>query len=224
VPRPGRDVETRAPLGRRERKKLETKERIVGSALALFGTRGYDATTIEDIGERADVSRATVFNYFARKEDIASELIGRRRAELAEHIAEAREKTDNTSERLSQSLVGLARDYEADPATGRAIIRAWLHAGGPLLPDASISAALLTEVIREGQQHGDVPPKVDATRAGLVVLDTYLGVLYRWVADENGRFNFEKNLAATLDLVLTGIGCQPPKPVRKRRSNKPAGR
>jgi AcrR family transcriptional regulator len=223
VPRPGRDAETHAPLGRRERKKLETKERIVGSALALFGTRGYDATTIEDIGERADVSRATVFNYFARKEDIASELIGRRRAELAEHIAEAREKTGNTSERLSRSLVGLARDYEADPATGRAIIRAWLHAGGPLLPDASISAALLTEVIREGQQQGDVPPNVDATRAGLVVLDTYLGVLYRWVADENGRYNFARNLAATLDLVLTGIGCQPPKPVRTRRS-KPAGR
>jgi TetR/AcrR family transcriptional regulator, cholesterol catabolism regulator len=223
VPRPGRDVETRAPLGRRERKKLETKERIVGSALALFGTRGYDATTIEDIGERADVSRATVFNYFARKEDIASELIGRRRAELAEHIAEAREKTASTSERLSRSLVGLARDYEADPATGRAIIRAWLHAGGPLLPDASISAALLAEVIREGQQHGDVPPTLDATRAGLVVLDTYLGVLYRWVADKNGRYNFVKNLAATLDLVLTGIGCQPPGPVRKRRS-KPAGR
>jgi hypothetical protein len=32
-----------------------------------------------------------------------------------------------------------------------------------------------------------------------------MGVLYRWVGDKDGRFAFEENLMATLDLVLTGI-------------------
>lgn len=84
-------------------------------------------------------------------------------------------------------------------------MRAWLRAGGPLLPEASDSAALFTDVIRAGQRHGDIPPDLDATRAGLVILDAYLGVLYRWVAAEDGQFAFEENLMATLDLILTGI-------------------
>ena len=66
-----------AGAGRRERKKLETRERIFESGVALFAAHGYDSTTMEQIGERADVSRATVFNYFARKEDIVFEWFGR---------------------------------------------------------------------------------------------------------------------------------------------------
>src|SRR5918999_1378006 len=74
--------------GRRERKKLETRERIFESGVALFAAHGYDATTMEQIGERADVSRATVFNYFARKEDIVFAWFDRMRAEFAKALAE----------------------------------------------------------------------------------------------------------------------------------------
>jgi TetR/AcrR family transcriptional regulator, cholesterol catabolism regulator len=218
-----RAVDTTAPLGRRERKKRETKTRIIDSAVALFATRGYDATTIEDIGESADVSRATVFNYFARKEDLILEVFRRRRADLAELIAEATKKANDTTDTLRRALGGIARDYEDDPATRRATVRAWLRAGGPLLPDASDSAALFTDVLRAGQQQGDIPPDLDTTHAGLVILDAYLGVIYRWVADEDGQYDFEKNLIATLDLILTGITRQPPtKPVRKRQTNNQA--
>ena len=195
-----------APVpGRRERKKLETKDRIVECAVGLFASRGYDATTIEDIGDCADVSRATVFNYFARKEDLIVEVFRRRRAALAALISEAREATSDTADRLRRALGSLARQYEGDAGTGRATVRAWLRAGGPLLPHAADSAVLFTDVIRAGQQHGDISPDVDANRAGLVILDAYLGVLYRWVADEAGRFAFDTNLIAALDLVLAGI-------------------
>ncbi|MEO3829359.1 TetR/AcrR family transcriptional regulator [Actinomadura sp. B10D3] len=202
-------VESPAPLGRRERKKLQTKERIVDCAVALFASRGYDSTTMEDIGEGADVSRATVFNYFARKEDIVIEVFARRRARLAEIVAEAMEQTDATPGRLRRALTGLARLNQDEPAAGRAIARAWLRAGGPLMPNATDSAALFTDIVRTGQRQGDVPPDLDATRAGLVILDTYLGVLFRWVDDEDGRYDFEENLLATLDLLLTGITRDP---------------
>jgi hypothetical protein len=46
-----------------------------------------------------------------------------------------------------------------------------------------------------------------AAPAGLAERDpvAYLGVLYRWVSDEDGRFAFEENLMATLDVVLPAI-------------------
>jgi AcrR family transcriptional regulator len=60
----------RPPLGLRERKKIKTREAIRTATYALVGEQGYDATTIEQIADRAEVSPSTVFRYFPTKEDI----------------------------------------------------------------------------------------------------------------------------------------------------------
>jgi AcrR family transcriptional regulator len=54
----------------RESKKRETRQRISDVATGLFFARGFDAVTIEEIAAAANVSKVTVFNYFARKEDL----------------------------------------------------------------------------------------------------------------------------------------------------------
>jgi AcrR family transcriptional regulator len=56
--------------GLRERKKKATRDAIHHGAMRLFAEHGYAHTTIEQIAEAADVSRATVFTYFPTKEDI----------------------------------------------------------------------------------------------------------------------------------------------------------
>jgi AcrR family transcriptional regulator len=55
---------------RRESKKRETRQRISDVATELFFARGFDAVTLDEIAAAADVSKMTVFNYFARKEDL----------------------------------------------------------------------------------------------------------------------------------------------------------
>ncbi|MEW2485942.1 TetR family transcriptional regulator [Streptomyces sp. NPDC048411] len=61
---------TQPPLGLRERKKLKTRIAIRRATYRLISEQGYDATTIEQIAEAAEVSPSTVFRYFATKEDI----------------------------------------------------------------------------------------------------------------------------------------------------------
>jgi AcrR family transcriptional regulator len=55
---------------RHERRRRQTRDRIAHTALALFSQRGYDAVTIADIAEAADVAKQTVVNHFAAKEDL----------------------------------------------------------------------------------------------------------------------------------------------------------
>jgi AcrR family transcriptional regulator len=60
----------RPHLGLRERKKIKTREAIRSATYALIKEQGYDATTVDQIAERAEVSPSTVFRYFPTKEDI----------------------------------------------------------------------------------------------------------------------------------------------------------
>src|SRR3954466_13155923 len=69
--RPAKKAVKRRPAGRREENKAATRERIVASALALFQSQGFDATTTKQIATRARVAEGTVFNYFPTKDDIA---------------------------------------------------------------------------------------------------------------------------------------------------------
>ena len=57
-------------LGRRERKKQQTREALEATAWRLFQRKGYDETTIEDITDAVDVSTRTFFRYFDSKEAV----------------------------------------------------------------------------------------------------------------------------------------------------------
>jgi AcrR family transcriptional regulator len=56
--------------GRRSRKKAQTRRLIEDSALTLFAEQGYEATTVEQISDHADVATATFFRYFPSKSDV----------------------------------------------------------------------------------------------------------------------------------------------------------
>ncbi|MFD7495642.1 TetR/AcrR family transcriptional regulator [Streptomyces sp. NPDC059832] len=65
----------------RERKKLQTRHRLLAAATALFAERGFDKVSVAEIAEAAEVSKMTVFNYFAGKEDLVL-------APMEEHVGD----------------------------------------------------------------------------------------------------------------------------------------
>ncbi|MFI5457145.1 MAG: TetR/AcrR family transcriptional regulator [Isosphaerales bacterium] len=57
-------------IGRRERKRNQTRQAIAEAAMQLFSERGFDEVKIAEVAEAADVSVNTVFNYFGTKEEL----------------------------------------------------------------------------------------------------------------------------------------------------------
>ena len=125
--------------------------------------------------------------------------------EFAAALAEDDQHTVDSTSRLRHAFRVLADRYEADPATGRAMVRAWQRAGGPLVADESDAPQLVANTVRAGQRAGDIPRDVDPDRVALILFDVYLGVLYRWVLDETDQLALGEQLTATLDLLLPAI-------------------
>src|SRR5579863_2125992 len=97
--------------GRRERRRVEIRDRIYQAALQLFAERGFLETTVADITEAADVGKGTFFNYFPTKEHVLATF----GAERIAVIEQAHEKAKFSSEPvlcvIHELLTRIADDY-----------------------------------------------------------------------------------------------------------------
>lgn len=62
-------------LPRKEREKIFRKNEIMEAATKLFAEKGYDYTTLDEIAEKAEFGKGTIYNYFKSKEDIFNLII-----------------------------------------------------------------------------------------------------------------------------------------------------
>src|SRR5689334_1421421 len=68
-------TEVTRPLGLRERKKRRTRQAILDAAIQLFWLQGYEATTVMQIAERAEIAPSTVFKYFPTKVEMVFSML-----------------------------------------------------------------------------------------------------------------------------------------------------
>lgn len=94
----------------RARKRAETHARIQAAALRLFLERGFEATTMDDIARAADVSRRSLFHYFASKEEIVFSA----KADFPDHLRQAvagRPVDEPLFDMVENALVDMARRH-----------------------------------------------------------------------------------------------------------------
>lgn len=101
------------------RKQQRTRDRVVAAAYELFAERGFDAVTVTDIAERAEVGRTTFFRYFGDKQEVVFDGDQRHLDRLAAFYGEQpTAPADTLAEALAQLrpiVLAVCEDAVRDP-------------------------------------------------------------------------------------------------------------
>jgi len=177
---------TPTPPGRRERRKLEVRQRIYDRARALFLEKGVANTTVEEIAAAADVVPATFFNHFQSKQALlgllAGEVVEAIEVLIANHFPSAgstREQLEGFARSAAQQIAanrGLARDVvlelirkEASPERSAPYLQ---RVYGPV-----------EALIERGQQRGEVRADWGAAFLAQMVVGILNSAVTRWLGD-----------------------------------------
>jgi AcrR family transcriptional regulator len=153
-------------LSRRERKKRETRQRLLECAWQQFLERGYDETTVEDITEAADVAKGTFFNYFGTKEVALDELALWRLDQLGQQVradAYSAPTGDTLSAvaRIKRLVCALAGEFFPETDLPRHLLLARISA--PIKHESAHRLGSMTrELVEQGQQSGEIRADIDA--------------------------------------------------------------
>ncbi|MBN1447254.1 MAG: TetR/AcrR family transcriptional regulator [Bacteroidetes bacterium] len=93
-------------LSRKERERLFKRQEIVTAAREVFAMRGYDAATLDEIAERAEFSKGTLYNYFQNKDELFETVIA---DVIDEFIEIATDTCTNPDVGLKDSYMAFAR-------------------------------------------------------------------------------------------------------------------
>lgn len=137
----------------------ERKQQLVDAAMALFAERGYSATRIVDICERAGVAKGLFYWYFPTKLDLFTELVRSMRQRLRRAQADAMDSEADALTRIRQGTVASVR-FMAEHAPYFALVD--VERADPAIADAlrSGSDVYFRDVrvlVEEAQREGTVP-------------------------------------------------------------------
>ena len=200
-----------APPGRIERKRGRRIQEILATAAALFGERGYEAVSLEDVADRLDVTKGSLYYYFASKDELvtaAIETLGNEWTARLEGLPAGQSGTPAERLRaLVQEHVGIAvREY---PAALRLFLapQDW-----PAAQQARIKElrrrhdAVFRAVVEEGVSNGDFT--VTAVDPVLQCMHAAMSQAPAWCAHLSGRAR-DRAIDVFADTVMMLVGVLP---------------
>ncbi len=179
----GQDILPKELPNRRSRRQAEIRERLVRSALRLFGERGFVATTVEDITNLADVGKGTFFNYFPTKEHIFAARADGQAEKVERFVAHARSSAEPMEDLLYRLALTLSEGFEGSPAIFHSILVAVCSNEGVrrMLSDALERARRpLADLMSLGQERGEIRGDQSPTELAAGFQRAFFGTVFLW--------------------------------------------
>lgn len=166
------------------------RQQIVDAAFACFSGAGFYQTTMQDICTKAELSPGAVYRYFASKDEIIEAMVEQSRERSVSLVEEARSKGSTL-----QVLTNLADAFFAllDRPGAEALIRLHLelwaealhnpHVLEPLRKDYDSVRQTIAEIVRRGQEQGDINPGLDPDAVARVLMSFFDGLMVQKAMD-----------------------------------------
>lgn len=165
---------------RRELNKINCRKRILKASRKLFSTKGYEDTMIEDIAKKAEISKATVYNYFPNKESLlvgtADEVLDRVRQIEREELTDCA-SSEQKLRRILEEFVSASVEYIV---LSRRITFLNSCEDSALFATRREMTALLRGLIVKAQQEGTFRADADPDEMVDVVMGIYLIAEFQW--------------------------------------------
>lgn len=191
---------------RKEQAKI-TKQRIVDVATGLFGRRGYEAVTVDDICDEAGVSKGGFYHHFPSKDQILLEQFMKVDSfyrQLEQRIAREGSMEEKLY-RISIETLKQISDFGIDLIKVAYSSQLRLNKGvSPLASSQRYIYKMIRSVLKEGQEKGEFREDIDATERTRTIISSYRGLIVEWCL-KNGRFDLVEAGKDLVDNLLKGI-------------------
>jgi AcrR family transcriptional regulator len=180
---------------------------IFGAALELFQERGYEATTMRAIAERAGVSLGSSYHYFATKEHLVLEFYRHTHQLHLVAVAPLLARERDLAARLRGVMRAVVVTCEPFHAVAGSIFSTVANPSSPLNPFGPTAKPLRDEVIQLYAQvvsgsNARIPSDV-GEQLPLLLWLYQMGILYFWIFDRSpGRLRTLEVIDETTDLIV----------------------
>jgi AcrR family transcriptional regulator len=211
VTRDGRS--NQEPLGRRERNKRDKMVRIERAARMLFSKQGFEATTIRQIAEAADIGLGTVFSYATNKNDLLV-LIFQDEVGRAVDRAFATVPDKPLLDRVLHVFGAIIAHHRASPGLARVFVKET-----PFIDDRRHGIrdfmrdlfAGLMGFVDDAKSRGELEPDVPAALLVRNLFAVYFQAMQVWLSGRAPELD-TRRLRDALELQLGGLRPTPRRP------------
>ena len=196
-------------LSRRELNKIQCRQRILKASRQLFSTKGYEETTMEDVADRAEVSKATLYNYFPGKDSLLLGIAEAELGQICQLIEGELSQVPSALERLRQVLEAFVLDSMCYISLSRKITYLNSCEDSDLFATRLEMVQILRGLVLQAQQQGELRRDVGTDAVTELVMGLYLTAQFQWVHLEEHPADFwaeklERSFYQVLACALPG--------------------
>lgn len=196
---------------RYRRRKQERPQEITAAAFEAFTEKGYAATRVEEVAQRAGVSKGLLYLYFKTKEELFKAVVKSVVIRRIDGLINTVENTDLSSEELIRGpLLSFMKQIPGSPV---AMIIRLLIAEGPRHPDlldyyyenvVAKGLAAITRILKRGVERGEFKKSALTEQPHLFLAPMMLSIIWRIVFTKRS-LDTDKLMESQIDMILTRI-------------------
>jgi AcrR family transcriptional regulator len=197
----------------RRRRKAERPQEIIEAAFTEFSRKGYAVTTLDQIAERAGVTKGTIYVYFENKEHLFICMVREITKAKLETMQDMLESHAGSTADLLRAQFSYIYEHIVEDKRRREVVRMLIAEAGrfPELADRYHAEILrpcldmLRQTIQRGIDRGEIRNPAIIDNPQVVIAPIALVDLWMMMFEDRQPLDLKAYFNAHLDVVLNGL-------------------